>query len=284
MKVTSVECDSPLFGRVRKGYQLLRINDEVVDDNLDCRYKLAEEFVKLEFIGPDHKPVTYEIQNETHSDLGLVFESDKIKICKNKCIFCFVHQQPKGMRRALYVRDDDFRFSFTDGNFISLSNVTEADLRRIVVQRLSPLYISVHSTDNSLRQKMFGNKKLSPILPQLKYLADNGITIHTQVVLCPGINDGDHLTKTINDLSELYPRVASLSVVPIGLTKYRKNLPDLKPYTKSGALETLTTVDVEGWLSEIPKIREFYGRFGNRMPAELLKELDNLEARLKASQ
>lgn len=242
MKVISVERNSPLFGKVRKGFRLLRINGEAVDDNLDCRFKLAEDYVRLEFIGTGKKSVKYRVQNDSYGDLGLEFEPDKIKICKNRCIFCFVHQQPKGMRRALYVRDDDYRFSFTDGNFITLSNISKAELKRIVAQRLSPLYISVHTTDNSLRQKMFGNKKLSPILPQLKYLTDNGITIHTQVVLCPGINDGDYLAKTVNDLSGLYPQVASLGVVPIGLTKYRKNLSQLKSYNKSGAIEIIDTV------------------------------------------
>jgi len=242
MKVIFVERESPLFGKVRKGFRLVRINGEQVDDNLDCRFKLAEDLVRLEFIGPDNKTVKYRVQNDSYGDLGLEFEPDKIRVCRNKCIFCFVHQQPKGMRRALYVRDDDYRFSFTDGNFISLSNITKAELKRIVTQRLSPLYVSVHATEDSLRQKMFGNKKLVPVMPQLKYLTDHGITIHTQVVLCPGINDGDSLLKTIDDLSRLYPKMASLGVVPVGLTKYRKNLSELKPYDKSGALEIIEMV------------------------------------------
>lgn len=235
MKVISVDRSSPLFGKVDKRFRLVRINGEAVDDNLDCRYKLAEDFVKLEFIGPDNKSVSYNVKNDLYGDLGLEFEADKLKICKNKCVFCFVHQQPKGMRRALYLRDDDFRYSFTDGNFITLSNITKADLERIVAQRLSPLYVSVHTTDEALRRKLFGNKKLSAIMPQLKYLADHGITVHTQVVLCPGINDGDYLIKTINDLAGLYPKIASLGVVPVGLTRYRKNLPRLEPYDKPGA-------------------------------------------------
>ncbi|MCP4706514.1 MAG: hypothetical protein GY865_18100, partial [candidate division Zixibacteria bacterium] len=239
MKVISIDRDSPLFGKVRKGFQLLRINGEAVDDNLDCRFKMAEDFVKLEFRDTNNKSVVCEIENDSYGDLGLEFESDKIKICKNKCVFCFVHQQPKGMRRALYVRDDDFRFSFTDGNFISLSNISKADLERVVAQRLSPLYISVHATDDDLRQRLFGNKKLSPIMPQLKYLTDNGIMIHTQVVLCPGINDGDNLIKTIDDLSRLYPQMESLGVVPVGLTKYRERLPKLKSYDKSSASDVI---------------------------------------------
>ena len=242
MKIISVDKNSPLFGKIRKGFQLLQINGEPVDDNLDCRFKLAEDFVELEFVDLNNKSVTFEVQNDSYGDLGLEFESDKIKICKNKCVFCFVHQQPKGMRRALYVRDDDFRFSFTDGNFITFSNITEDELKRIVEQRLSPMYVSVHTTDDILRQEMFGNKKLSPIMPQLKYLTDNGITIHTQVVLCPGINDGEQLIKTIDDLAGLFPEVESLGVVPVGLTKYRKDLPNLQSYDKAGANEIIELI------------------------------------------
>ncbi|RKX22632.1 MAG: hypothetical protein DRP51_02045 [Candidatus Zixiibacteriota bacterium] len=243
MRVVSIDPGSPLFGKVRKQFRLLRINGETVKDNLDCRFKLAEDIVRLEFKDNSGNTVSYQVHNDSCGDLGLEFEPDKMKVCKNRCIFCFVHQQPKGMRRALYIRDDDYRFSFTDGNFISLSNLSKADLKRIAAQRLSPLYVSVHTTDDFLRRKMFGKKKLSPILPQLKYLTDRGITIHTQVVLCPGINDGIHLIKTIGDLTRFYPRIASLGVVPVGLTKYRKNLPKLKTYIKSGAIEIINLVD-----------------------------------------
>jgi len=213
MRVVSIDPGSPLFGKVRKQFRLLRINGETVKDNLDCRFKLAEDIVRLEFKDNSGNTVSYQVHNDSCGDLGLEFEPDKMKVCKNRCIFCFVHQQPKGMRRALYIRDDDYRFSFTDGNFISLSNLSKADLKRIAAQRLSPLYVSVHTTDDFLRRKMFGKKKLI------------------------------HLIKTIGDLTRFYPRIASLGVVPVGLTKYRKNLPKLKTYIKSGAIEIINLVD-----------------------------------------
>lgn len=231
-----------MFGAVRPGYDLLRINDEPVLDNLDCLYKLTEDFVRLEFKDKSGNIVKFQFPNESYSTLGLNFEPDKVKICRNKCVFCFVHQQPKGMRRALYVRDDDYRFSFTHGNFITFSNLSDGDVERIIEQRLSPLYLSIHSTDDALRQKLFGNKKLPPILPQLKYLTEHNINFHTQIVLCPDLNDGSHLEKTVNDLSALYPGVASLGIVPVGLTRYRDRLPKLKHYTKAGAEHVIDTV------------------------------------------
>lgn len=233
MKITVVDKNSPLFGYVRPGFRLLKVNGEEVKDNLDYMFKSAEEFLSLEFEDTSGKIVRFDL--ECPPDPGLTFEPDKICRCKNKCIFCFVHQQPKGMRRSLYVRDDDFRLSFTHGNFISFSNVGDDDIRRIIEQRLSPLYVSVHATDDKLRKHLFNNKNLPPIMPQLRHLAEHGITFHTQVVVCPGVNDGAHLEKTINDLYSLYPAVQTLGVVPVGLTRYREKLPQLTPFDKSKA-------------------------------------------------
>jgi len=243
MKVIDIQPDSPLYGHVRKGYRLLKVNGREVADNLDCRYLMSEESVRLEFATGSGKNIRIDIDNDFQTDLGLQFETDILKICKNKCIFCFVHQQPKGMRKALYVRDDDFRLSFTHGNFISLSNINEGDIDRIIRQRLSPMYISVHSTDDSLRRFMFGNRRLPAILPLIKRLIESGIIVHSQAVLCPGINDGPALEKTITDLAGLYPGVASLGVVPVGLTKYRDKLHKLRPYTAAQGLKTLALVE-----------------------------------------
>jgi len=241
MDIIEVLPESPLFGYIRKGDRLISINGAPVEDRLDCQYKLSEERVVLEFETGGGRQ-TFELGNDYDTDIGLRFARDRIKPCRNKCIFCFVHQQPKGMRRPLYFRDDDFRLSFTHGNFITLSNLKPEDIRRITEQRLSPMYVSVHTTDDDLRKYMFGNRRLAPIVPALKELTANGITVHTQVVVCPGINDGGQLAKTIDDLRELFPGVASIGVVPVGLTKYRRGLPELRPFNPESAGEALKII------------------------------------------
>ncbi len=242
MKVVAVDPNSPLYGLIRPGFKLLYLNGETVRDNIDVRFKMAEDAVAFEFEGLKGERYRFKLRFETCSDVGLIFEEDRILSCKNKCLFCFVHQQPKGMRRALYVRDDDYRLSFTHGNFITLSNLSEADMMRIIGQRLSPLYVSVHATDDTLRRCIFKNEKLPAVLPQLKYLIKNGIFIHTQAVICPGINDGHFLERTIDDLAALYPGVSTLGVVPVGLTRYRDRLPRIEPYNKDSAAELLNFI------------------------------------------
>jgi putative radical SAM enzyme (TIGR03279 family) len=231
MRVLEVTPQSPLFGHVRPGFTLVSINGRKVLDSIDYSFKLAEKRVRLVFADPKGEKIGFKFEYPSAEDIGLTLDDAKIRFCQNKCIFCFVHQQPHGMRKMLYVRDEDYRLSFTHGNFITLSNTTRADIQRIVKQRLSPLYVSVHATDNKLRRLMLGNKTLPPILPRLKYLTEHGITIHTQVVLCPEINDGAQLEKTITDLAGLYPGVTSLAVVPVGLTKFRDKLPKLRTHT-----------------------------------------------------
>ncbi|MRR57523.1 MAG: DUF512 domain-containing protein, partial [Deltaproteobacteria bacterium] len=174
--------------------------------------------------------------------------------CANSCVFCFVDQLPKGLRRPLYVKDEDYRLSFLYGNFITLSSIRKSELRRIREQRLSPLYISVHCTDPEVRGEMLGHRAGPPILETLQELASAGITMHTQVVLCPGLNDGPHLARTIRDLAALYPRVASLAVVPVGLTRFREKLPKLQPVTREYAA---------GFIAEwLPCARELEERLG----------------------
>ncbi|MFH2036991.1 MAG: DUF512 domain-containing protein [Candidatus Zixiibacteriota bacterium] len=240
MIVEKVEKDSRFAGIIKPGDKLMAINGRPVLDNLDCMYRSSDEKVTLTFVtAAGQKKYTC----NWHENLGLTFEPDKIKVCKNKCIFCFVHQQPKGMRRSLYLRDDDYRLSFTHGNFITFSNLGDSDLKRIVRQGLSPLYVSIHSTDDDLRRKMFGNRSLPDIMPQLKYLVKNDIMLHTQIVVCPGYNDDKHLAKTINDLYALYPGVQTLGVVPVGLTRYRDKLPRLESFDKAGAIEVIDYVE-----------------------------------------
>jgi putative radical SAM enzyme (TIGR03279 family) len=160
--------------------------------------------------------------------LGLELDPLKMRACNNKCAFCFAHQNARGMRRALYFKDDDYRFSFLNGNFATLTNLTQADMARIVEQRLSPLYISLHATDWALRNRILGNPKAPNILEQIAAFATARIHMHTQVVLCPGINDGEHLAKSLEDLAGFHPFVETVALVPVGLTQYREKLPVLR--------------------------------------------------------
>jgi putative radical SAM enzyme (TIGR03279 family) len=235
MQIAAVDPNSPLFGYVRPGYSVVSINGDKVLDEIDFRYKVTDESIDIRFSDARGKEFNFKFDEYYPGDLGLTFVSDKIRTCKNDCIFCFIVQQPQGLRRSLYTKDEDYRLSFTHGNFITLSNTTDEDLDRIISQRLSPLYVSVHATDDKLRRCMLRNEKLSPIIPRLKYLGENGITIHSQVVLCPKINDGDQLARTVDELVGLYPMVETLAVVPVGLTKYREKLAKLRPYRREEA-------------------------------------------------
>ncbi len=243
MQIANVDPDSPLFGYVRPGYSIVSVNGQKVLDEIDFRYKVTDERIDIRFADPNGKEFNFKFDEYVPGDLGLTFVSDKIRTCKNDCIFCFIVQQPQGMRRSLYTKDEDYRLSFTHGNFITLSNTTAEDIERIVSQRLSPLYVSVHATDDKLRRCMLRNEKLAPIIPRLRYLGENGITIHTQVVLCPKINDGDQLARTIEDLAALYPLVETLAVVPVGLTRYRDKLAKLRAYNKAEAGEIIAYVN-----------------------------------------
>ena len=243
MKVSAVDPLSPLYGYIRPGYSIVAINGRKVLDSIDYHYRIADERVKLTFADKNGRKLDFRFDYLSAEELGLTFDDGRVLTCKNNCIFCFVHQQPKGMRRALYVKDEDYRLSFTHGNFVTLSNVTGDDVRRIINQRLSPLYVSVHATDDTLRRCMLKNEKLRPIVPLIKWLTSHGIRIHTQVVVCPGINDGQALERTIDDLSKLYPGVASLAVVPVGLTRYRARLPRLTGYDSREAGEVIDYVE-----------------------------------------
>ncbi len=239
MKILAVDPSSPLYGHVRPGQRLISVNGQPVVDSIDFRFKIAEDKVTLVFADRGDAQQTFSFDFPDCGELGLSFEEGKVRICKNNCIFCFVAQQPKGMRKALYVKDEDYRLSFTHGNFITLSNLNDGDIERIIEQRLSPLYVSVHTTDDELRRTMFRNPKLPAVLPLLRRLTGHGIAVHAQVVLCPGINDGDNLRKTVDDLAALYPGVQTLAVVPVGLTRYRQRLPQLRTPTRAEAADVL---------------------------------------------
>ncbi len=242
MNVVAIDPESPLYGYVRPGYKILSVNGERIIDSIDFRYKTAEERLDLRFQDHHGRELDFQFYDVYPGDLGITLDDSQVKVCKCDCIFCFVQQQPRGMRETLYTKDEDYRLSFTHGNFVTLSNTTDEDIERIIAQRLSPMYVSVHVSDDKMRRCMLRNEKLKPIVPQLKYLSENGITIHTQVVLCPGVNDGPYLAKTIDQLSELYPGVESLAVVPVGLTKYRGHLPHLRTYNREEAVEVIEYV------------------------------------------
>ncbi|CEK13916.1 DUF512 domain-containing protein [Chthonomonas calidirosea] len=222
---------------IRPGDLLKRINGKQILDILDYRFYAAEEQLRLTIQRSEHE-LEFELYKEPEEDLGLEFEhelGDKVHTCKNRCVFCFIHQQPKGMRRSLYLMDDDFRLSFMHGNYVTLTNITTQEWERILEQRLSPLYVSVHATDPILRGRLLGRKEPAPILPQLRMLADNRIDVHAQIVLCPDLNDGPALDQTLVELAAEHRAitgkragVCSVAIVPVGLTRFRTKLTPLR--------------------------------------------------------
>jgi len=238
-----IECVEPgsiaMEMEIEPGDRLLCINGNPIRDIIDYGFFSADDELLLEIEKKEGEIWEVEIERPEGEFLGLRFAAPKPARCTNACLFCFVDQLPKGLRTSLYVKDEDYRLSFLYGNFVTLSSLSRGALRRIREQRLSPLYISVHATDPGLRGELLGNRECPPILDQLRELADAGITMHTQVVLCPGLNDGKHLEKTVRDLAEMYPRVASLAIVPLGLTRHRDSLVKLQPVTRSYAADFL---------------------------------------------
>lgn len=206
----------------------MRINGQVIGDHIDYRYYSSEETLVVE-VEQQGQPLVATIRKEIDEDLGLELMEPRYRTCRNQCIFCFVHQMPSRLRQSLYVKDDDYRLSFIHGNYITLTNLEEQDIQRIFRQHLSPLYVSVHATDESIRRKILGNPEAPPLLPVLRRFASQGIDLHTQIVLCPGINDGAILDRSIKDLEEIWPRLKSVAVVPVGLTRHRARLPLLQP-------------------------------------------------------
>lgn len=233
------------------------INGEKVHDVIDYRFLVADEQITISFHSKDGKTRKLVVDKDPDDNLGLEFSAFRITRCRNRCIFCFVDQMPSGCRKSLYIKDDDFRASFLHGNYITLGALSEHDWERIFRERLSPLYISVHTTDHSLRTFMLGNKKAPDVLASMERLAAGGILMHTQIVLCPGINDGDHLQKTLNDLSGLFPAVASIAIVPVGLTAFRKMVFPLRTFTRSEARAVIERVTRLG--------SRFKREFGNRL-------------------
>jgi len=220
---------------VEPGDRLISVNGHPLRDVIDYNYYGADDLLELELEKADGEIWELEVEREEGESLGLSFQAPSPARCGNNCVFCFVHQLPKGLRSPLYVKDEDYRLSFLYGNYVTLANIGRAELDRIKEQRLSPLYISVHATEPLLRESLLGKSGILPILEVMKELADARITMHTQIVLCPGLNDGEAFARTVEDLARMHPFVASLAVVPVGLTEHRKNLPLLTPLTKEFA-------------------------------------------------
>lgn len=220
---------------IEPGDRLAAVNGHPLRDIIDYNFFSAEEELTLEIVKGDGEVWELEIERGIDEPLGLIFPAPRPFKCGNKCVFCFVHQLPPGLRSPLYVKDEDYRLSFLYGNYVTLANIGKKEIARIKEQRLSPLYISVHATDAPLREKLLGKTGIIPVLEIMEELAANRITMHTQVVLCPGINDGAALERTVADLARLHPRVTSLAVVPVGLTRHRKRLPHLSPVTSEYA-------------------------------------------------
>jgi putative radical SAM enzyme (TIGR03279 family) len=234
---------------LRPGDRLLRVNGAPLRDLIDFHVQAGQERVgiDLERDGRAHSVV---LAREWGRDLGLECEPptpSEISTCANKCVFCFIHQLPKGLRKSLYVKDDDYRLSFLHGNYITLTDLPDEEVERIVAQHLSPLYISVHATDPALRHLLLGRPKTlrGDLLARMRRLADAGIRMHAQIVLCPGLNDGEHLARTVRDLAGLHPAVATIAVVPVGLTRHRDGLTPLRSITAEEARALLATI--HGW-------------------------------------
>jgi len=209
---------------IQAGDKLLAVNGQSVRDVIDVRFYAAEPEVRLR-VRRSGKTLEAVGERRYNEALGLTFEEpifDHIRRCNNRCEFCFVAQMPRGLRPSLYVRDDDYRLSFLTGSYVTLTNLSEKDWERIEEQHLSPLHVSVHATEPELRRRFLGNADAPDVVEQLRRLATMGITVHTQIVVRPGLNDGDHLERSVADLAELYPAVCSVSVVPLGLTRYHR--------------------------------------------------------------
>ena len=252
LKISQIIPSSPAdTGQLKAGDQLLEINGQQVNDIIDCRFLQAESLLRLR-LRRSNRSFTVDIIKEIDQHLGLEFQPDKIIRCKNNCIFCFCRNNPKKLRRSLYVRDDDYRYSFLHGSFITLTNLSEADIQRIINLRLSPLYISVQATDDKVRQALFGRKNVLSVLPTLHRFAENNIRFHCQVVVVPGFNDGKILYRTAADLAKLKPYAASLAIVPVGLTRFSN--PRLKTVGPKRSVRLINDID---------HFRKKYGRKEN---------------------
>lgn len=231
---------------IEVGDLLISINSEPIHDIIEYRFLLSDEYLELEIQKQNREVYIYEIEKDYDDDLGIEFTNpiiDKAKSCRNKCVFCFIDQLPKGMRETLYFKDDDSRLSFLQGNFVTLTNMSEEDINNIIKYRISPINISVHTTNPELRKTMIKNKFAGNLYSIMERLAEAQIQMNCQIVLCPGYNDKKELERTVSDLAKLYPYVNSVAAVPVGITKHRDHLPNLEIFNKQTAGETIDQVE-----------------------------------------
>lgn len=241
---------------IEVGDLLISVNDQAVHDIIEYRFLLSDEYLEVEIKKINGEVYVYEIEKDYDEDLGIEFTNpiiDQAKSCRNKCVFCFIDQLPKGMRETLYFKDDDSRLSFLQGNFITLTNMSEEDINNIIKYRISPINISVHTTNPELRQKMIKNKFAGRLYSIMQRLAKAQIQMNCQIVLCPGYNDKEELIRTVSDLSKLYPYVNSAAAVPVGITKHREHLPNLEIFNEKTAGEAIDLVNElqEKYLKEL---------------------------------
>ena len=231
---------------IEPGDNILAVNDHPIEDICDYQYLINDEYIELLVRKSDGEEWLLEIDKDYDEDLGIVFENslmDNYKSCYNKCIFCFIDQNPKGMRDTIYFKDDDSRLSFLQGNYITLTNMKEKDIDRIINYHLAPINISVHTTNPKLRCSMLNNRFAGAILDYIRKFYEAGIPMNGQIVLCKGINDGEELWRTISDLMEFVPVMESLSVVPVGLSDYRDGLFHLEPFNREDACEVIDIIE-----------------------------------------
>ena len=277
--ITSVDPHSPAHrAHIKPGEQLLAINGHRIVDVLDYRFYGYDPVSELLLRENDGSERTVRIHKAEGQDLGLNFETylmDRAHSCANNCIFCFVDQMPKGLRKSLYFKDDDARLSFLMGNYITLTNMSPRSVQRIIDLRISPINVSVHTTDPALRSRMLGNPHAGESIDVMRRLAENGIRMNCQIVACPGINDGAHLRRTMEDLAAMHPGVTSVAIVPVGLTRYREGLFPLEQYNAETAAAVIDQVEAYAdfcrkeygtaifWCSD-----EFYLLAGRELPSE----------------
>ena len=241
---------------IEVGDLLISINGEPIHDIIEYKFLLSDEYLEVEIQKTNKEVYIYEIEKDYDDDLGIEFTNpiiDKAKSCRNKCVFCFIDQLPKGMRETLYFKDDDSRLSFLQGNFVTLTNMSEEDINNIIKYRISPINISVHTTNPELRKTMIKNKFAGNLYSIMQRLANAQIQMNCQIVLCPGYNDKEELEKTVSDLAKLYPYVNSAAAVPVGITKHRQHLPTLEIFNEKTASETIDQVEKlhEKYLKEL---------------------------------
>lgn len=245
---------------IEPGDFLVSVNEQVIHDVFDYKFYCADTNLTLEIEKKNGERWQFDIEKDEMEDLGIEFATsllDEEKTCRNKCIFCFIDQLPKGMRDTLYFKDDDARLSFLYGNYITMTNLSDDEIDRIIRYRMSPVNISVHTTNPELRIKMLKNRFAGDILEKIQRFTSNGILVNCQIVLCPGINDGEELDRTIRELTSLSPELHSISVVPVGLTQFRDGLAQLTPFNKESALKVVN--QVEKWQ------RKLIDKYGSRI-------------------